>query len=113
MGRGVVCQRDSRSFAVNPASGAIDALERPLCALLLPGDGVVVEDPCFLSSINMVRYAGFTPCPVAVDAEGMDPDGLEEALRNGARAVILTPRAHNPTGCSLTGNPGACPCGKC
>ncbi|WP_163367689.1 aminotransferase class I/II-fold pyridoxal phosphate-dependent enzyme, partial [Enterobacter hormaechei] len=51
---------------------------------------------------NMVRYAGFTPCPVAVDAEGMDPDGLEEALRNGARAVILTPRAHNPTGCSLT-----------
>lgn len=26
----------------------------------------------------------------------------EEALRNGARAVILTPRAHNPTGCSLT-----------
>lgn len=32
----------------------------------------------------------------------MDPDGLEEALRNGARAVILTPRAHNPTGCSLT-----------
>ncbi|WP_339355517.1 aminotransferase class I/II-fold pyridoxal phosphate-dependent enzyme, partial [Klebsiella pneumoniae] len=89
-------------FAVNLASGAIDALERLLCALLLPGDGVVVEDPCFLSSINMVRYAGFTPCPVAVDAEGMDPDGLEEALRNGARAVILTPRAHNPTGCSLT-----------
>ncbi len=44
------------------------------------------------------------PCPVAVDAEGMDPDGLEEALRNGARAVILTPRAHNPTGCSLTEN---------
>ena len=67
-------------FAVNLASGAIDALERLLCALLLPGDGVVVEDPCFLSSINMV----------------------EEALRNGARAVILTPRAHNPTGCSLT-----------
>jgi DNA-binding transcriptional MocR family regulator len=48
-------------FAVNLASGAIDALERLLCALLLPGDGVVVEDPCFLSSINMVRYAGFTP----------------------------------------------------
>ncbi|STS84241.1 transcriptional regulator of pyridoxine metabolism [Klebsiella pneumoniae] len=39
---------------------------------------------------------------MAVDAEGMDPDGLEEALRNGARAVIFTPRAHNPTGCSLT-----------
>lgn len=88
-------------FAVNLASGAIDAWA-PAVRSAAPGDGVVVEDPCFLSSINMVRYAGFTPCPVAVDAEGMDPDGLEEALRNGARAVILTPRAHNPTGCSLT-----------
>lgn len=46
---------------INLASGAIDALERLLCALLLPGDSVAIEDPCFLSSINMLRYAGFTP----------------------------------------------------
>lgn len=32
----------------------------------------------------------------------MQPEPLEEALRNGARAVIITPRAHNPTGCSLS-----------
>lgn len=87
---------------INLTSGAIDALERLLCALLLPGDGVVVEDPCFLSSINMLRYAGFHACPVAVDGEGMLPDELELALRSGARAVILTPRAHNPTGCSFS-----------
>ena len=87
---------------ISLASGAIDALERLLCALLLPGDSVAIEDPCFLSSINMLRYAGFTPSPVPVDAEGMQPDALEEALRNGARAVIITPRAHNPTGCSLS-----------
>lgn len=87
---------------INLTSGAIDALERLLCALLLPGDSVAIEDPCFLSSINMLRYAGFTPSPVPVDAEGMQPDALEEALRNGARAVIITPRAHNPTGCSLS-----------
>ena len=87
---------------INLTSGAIDALERLLCALLLPGDGVVVEDPCFLSSINMLRYAGFNACPVAVDGEGILPDELELALRSGARAVILTPRAHNPTGCSFS-----------
>ncbi len=87
---------------INLASGAIDALERLLCALLLPGDSVAIEDPCFLSCINMLRYTGFTPSPVPVDAEGMQPDALEEALRNGARAVIITPRAHNPTGCSLS-----------
>lgn len=89
-------------FDINLTSGAIDALERLLCGLLLPGDGVAVEDPCFLSSINMLRYAGFQASPVAVDGEGMIPEKLEEALRNGARAVILTPRAHNPTGCNLT-----------
>lgn len=32
----------------------------------------------------------------------MQPGALEEALSNGARAVIITPRAHNPTGCSLS-----------
>lgn len=92
-------QRDAE---INLTSGAIDALERLLCALLLPGDGVVVEDPCFLSSINMLRYTGFNACPVAVDEQGMQPEALEIALRNGARAVIVTPRAHNPTGCSLS-----------
>lgn len=87
---------------IDITSGAIDAIERLLCAHLLPGDSVAVEDPCFLSSINMLRYAGFTASPVNVDTEGMQPEMLERALENGARAVILTPRAHNPTGCSLS-----------
>ena len=87
---------------IDITSGAIDAIERLLCAHLLPGDSVAVEDPCFLSSINMLRYAGYSASPVSVDSEGMQPDMLELALQEGARAVILTPRAHNPTGCSLS-----------
>ncbi|ATF48671.1 transcriptional regulator PtsJ [Citrobacter werkmanii] len=87
---------------IDITSGAIDAIERLLCAHLLPGDSVAVEDPCFLSSINMLRYAGYSASPVSVDSEGMQPDMLELALQKGARAVILTPRAHNPTGCSLS-----------
>lgn len=50
----------------------------------------------------MLRYAGFSASPVSVDSEGMQPEKLEQALNQGARAVILTPRAHNPTGCSLS-----------
>lgn len=49
-----------------------------------------------------LRYAGFSASPVSVDSEGMQPEKLEQALNQGARAVILTPRAHNPTGCSLS-----------
>lgn len=31
----------------------------------------------------------------------MTPGGLKDAPRSGARAVIITPRAHNPTGVSV------------
>lgn len=87
---------------IDLTNGAVDAIERLLCAHLLPGDRVVVEDPCFLSSISMLRYSGFNACPVAVDGEGLVADKLELALANGARAIILTPRAHNPTGYGLS-----------
>lgn len=87
---------------IDITSGAIDAIERLLSAHLLPGDSVVVEDPCFLSSISILRYAGFNASPVSVDYEGMQPELLEQALSKGARAVIITPRAHNPTGYSLS-----------
>ncbi|MEX3020170.1 transcriptional regulator PtsJ [Kluyvera sp. STS39-E] len=87
---------------IDLTSGAIDAIERLLCAHLLPGDSVAVEDPCFLSSISMLRYSGFNASSVTIDSEGMQPEMLEQALSKGARAVILTPRAHNPTGYSLS-----------
>ncbi|WP_345763031.1 aminotransferase class I/II-fold pyridoxal phosphate-dependent enzyme [Diaminobutyricibacter sp. McL0608] len=82
--------------------GAVDAVERLLGAYLTRGDLVAVEDPCFLSSIGTLRLNGFRTAAVLVDAEGMVPGALEAALRAGARAVICTPRAQNPTGASIT-----------
>jgi DNA-binding transcriptional MocR family regulator len=38
---------NARQGEIDITSGAIDAIERLLCAHLLPGDSVVVEDPCF------------------------------------------------------------------
>lgn len=82
--------------------GAVDAIERLLQAFLLAGDKVGIEDPGYLSSINAVRTLGLKPVGIAVDPEGMVPQSLEQALAGGVRALILTPRAHNPTGCSLS-----------
>lgn len=82
--------------------GAVDAVERILAASLTRGDTVAVEDPCFLSSIGILRLGGYATAPVPVDDEGMTVEGLTAALRAGARAVVLTPRAHNPTGAGLT-----------
>ncbi|WLW62545.1 transcriptional regulator PtsJ [Achromobacter aegrifaciens] len=89
-------------FEINLTHGAVDAIERLLSSHLVAGDKVAVENPCFLSSINMLRIAGLQALGVQVDAEGMQAAALEAALAKGAQAVILTPRAHNPTGCSLS-----------
>lgn len=91
-----------QDFEIDLAHGAVDAIERLLISYLVAGDKVAVENPCFLSSIHTLRTLGLQPTGVPVDAEGMMAGELEAALEKGARAVILTPRAHNPTGCSLS-----------
>lgn len=83
-------------------SGASDAIERLLAHALQRDDAVALEDPCFLSAQHAVRTGGYRAIPVPVDSEGMTVEGLEAALQAGARAVIVTPRAHNPTGASLS-----------
>lgn len=90
------------AFRVVLTHGAVDAIERLLAAELLRRDAVAVEEPCFLSSIGALRANGYQTLPVPVDEEGATPDGLATALAAGARAVILTSRAHNPTGASIT-----------
>lgn len=89
-------------FELDLTHGAVDAIERLTMAHLVAGDSVAVEDPCFLGVTNALRIAGMHAIGIPVDAEGMVPAALELALQRGARAVIVTPRAHNPTGCSLT-----------
>ena len=42
------------------------------------------------------------PLEAPLDDEGMMPDALQRALEKGAKAVLITPRAHNPTGVSIT-----------
>lgn len=82
--------------------GAVDAMERLLTASLTRDDAVGLEDPCFLSSMRTVRLGGYRPVPVAMDEQGMTVAGLRNALDQGVRAVVCTPRAQNPTGISLT-----------
>jgi DNA-binding transcriptional MocR family regulator len=91
-------------FELDLTSGAVDAIERLASTYLLFGDTVAVEDPCFLGSINALRFLGIPVAGVSVDSEGMLPLPLEKVLAAGAKAVLFTPRAHNPTGCSLSKN---------
>lgn len=92
----------SLAFALTVTAGAADAVERLLAQALERSDAVGLEDPCFLASLNTVRLGGYRPVSIPVDSEGMTPEGLHRALRDGVRAIICTPRAQNPTGASLS-----------
>ncbi|GAA2954846.1 aminotransferase class I/II-fold pyridoxal phosphate-dependent enzyme [Microbacterium schleiferi] len=93
---------DQPELRLTITGGASDAIERLLGQSLTREDAVAVEDPCFLSTMNILRLGGYRAVPVPVDHEGMTVAGLRAALDAGVRAIVSTPRAQNPTGASLS-----------
>jgi DNA-binding transcriptional MocR family regulator len=82
-------------------SGGLDGTERVLQAHLRPTDRVAVEDPCYVGVLDLVRAMGFECRPVAIDARGPLPDAVSTEMDAGAAAIVVTPRAQNPTGAAI------------
>jgi len=83
------------------ASGAMDAIERALLATLGPGDTIALEDPTYPPYVELARVLDLRVVRVRLDERGILAASLRDAVRAGANALILVPRAHNPTGASL------------
>ena len=81
-------------------AGCKQGLTISLLAVLDPGDEVIVEDPCFVSYKETIKYLGCTFKTVPLRAENdfrWDKLELEAAIGPNTKAILIcTP--HNPTG---------------
>jgi DNA-binding transcriptional MocR family regulator len=81
--------------------GALDGVQLALMAHVRSGDRIAVEDPCYPGIIDLASALGLTVIPMAIDDRGPSPEGLARALRAGAVACAITPRAQNPYGAAI------------
>jgi DNA-binding transcriptional MocR family regulator len=88
--------------SITVVDGALDAISRSLDVVARFGDRVIVEDPGFPPFFDLLDQLGIDRLPVPVDEHGILPAAFAEALAQSPVGVILQPRAHNPTGASMT-----------
>ncbi|GAA2862588.1 GntR family transcriptional regulator [Actinoplanes cyaneus] len=88
--------------AITVTGSTLDSIERLLTAHLRPGDAVAVEDPGWANMLDLIAALGMRVLPVEMDDQGPAPESLAAALHAGARAVMITVRAQNPTGAMVS-----------
>lgn len=82
--------------------GAMDALDRIIGVTVRFGERVLVENPTFPPVLDLLEQTGASPIGLTVDSSGIVPESLATALRLDPVAVVLQPRAQNPTGVSMS-----------
>ncbi len=79
-------------------TGAQQAIDLLMRAVVIPGQPVVVEDPTFPGALDALHRAGARPLGLPA-AHGTDVDRLARLLRTHRPALVyLIPTHHNPTG---------------
>jgi GntR family transcriptional regulator/MocR family aminotransferase len=85
----------SQVMIVNGSQQALDLIAR---VLIERNDRVVIEDPSYQGTKEILRAAGARLLPVAVDGDGLDPARLPQR----ARMAFVTPSHQFPTGAILS-----------
>jgi len=84
-------------------TGSQQAIGLVARALVDPGETVVVEDPLYLGTRQILDGAGARLLPIPVDEHGLDVDRLDDALAGGLRPklAVVVPNHSNPSGVTL------------
>jgi DNA-binding transcriptional MocR family regulator len=80
------------------------SLASTIAALVPVGGRLAVETLTYPLVKTISARHGVTAVPIAMDAEGIRPDAVAKAHRDGALAALyVQPVLHNPLGCSMSG----------
>lgn len=81
-------------------SGGQQGIELACKALCNEGDVVLCENPSFIGALNAFRSNGARTVGVPMENDGIDPEALEQAIKDNPRAklIYLIPTFQNPTG---------------
>lgn len=95
---------DCRAEDVLILQGSQQGLDFAAKMLIDPGDVIITEDPTFLGALIAFNPSEPRYAAVPMDAEGMQMDALEAALKANptARMIYTVPDFQNPTGVTLS-----------
>jgi DNA-binding transcriptional MocR family regulator len=80
-------------------TGAQQAVGLAAALYARPGDVALVEDPTYLTAIDMFTASGARLVSVPIGVQGLRPERLREAMvATSPRIAYLMPTFHNPTG---------------
>lgn len=83
-------------------SGSQQALDLIGKVFINPGDRILVEKPTYLGALQAWNTYQAEYITVPLDDDGMQTEGLEEALRIGPKFLYVLPNFHNPAGVTLS-----------
>ena len=105
--REAVAARQKQKFGIGAeddsvliVSGGQQGIELAAKVFCNEGDTVVCENPSFIGSLNSFRSNGINVTGVELEADGINTDVLEMALKSDPRVKLLyvIPTFQNPTG---------------
>jgi DNA-binding transcriptional MocR family regulator len=100
----IAAKHDVAPDRVIATNGSMQADAFLFQKLVAPGDVVVVEAPTYDRTLLSLRQLGAEILAIPLEADGIDVDALEVALREGARPALahIIPNFQNPAGCTLS-----------